>query len=341
MVIPGSHTFDTSKPDGTPRKLLDISKLVDLGWRPKTPLRTGLAQAYQSFLEEVEAPCNIALRPLREGITSISSLVRKGERAVPIRISVITATLNRRKLLRRAIESVIAQGLENVEHIVIDGASTDGTLEVLADYPHLTVVSEPDRCLYEAWNKGLRIASGDLFCILNSDDEIPIGAFRHARAALHAHPDLEMISGSVEVFRTDVDGTVEKRVIDDMRILSLREQDVGPGIPITNGRYMTPRLVERIGSFDERYRLVSDRDYLLRVLLSNVRNVTLSAPLYRYHVHNDSLTLNAIGANHPLSVESLAAARNGVKGGKIHCNSSRLRAMARLGGLLFGWNRGP
>ena len=235
---------------------------------------------------------------------------------MPIRISVITATLNRRKLLRRAIESVIAQGLENVEHIVIDGASTDGTLEILADYPHLTVVSEPDRCLYEAWNKGLRIASGDLFCILNSDDEIPIGAFRHARAALHAHPDLEMISGGVEVVCTDVDGTVEKRVIDDMRILSLREQDVGPGVPITNGRYMTPRLVERIGSFDERYRLVSDRDYLLRVLLSNVRNVTLSAPLYRYHVHNDSLTLNAIGANRSLSVESLAAARNGVREGK-------------------------
>jgi glycosyltransferase involved in cell wall biosynthesis len=227
------------------------------------------------------------------------------------RISVITATVNRRDLLRRAIESVLAQGLDGVEHIVVDNVSTDGTAEMLAEYPHLIVIREPDRCLYEAWNKGLRRASGAIFCFLNSDDELPSGAFARITATLGARPNLDMISGSVEIRRTPPDRAVETRLVDDARMLALREQDVGPGIPLTNGRYLTPGLVARVGLFDERYRLVSDRDYLLRVLLSAPVNVTVSAPLYRYHVHDGSLTLTDTGAVRRLSIESLAAARNG------------------------------
>ena len=64
-----------------------------------------------------------------------------------VRISVITASLNRRNLLQRAIESVLAQRGTAIEHIIVDGVSTDGTLEMLAAYPHLIVISEPDRCL--------------------------------------------------------------------------------------------------------------------------------------------------------------------------------------------------
>ena len=105
--------------------------------------------------------------------------VRPFDRAKPgtpsPRISVITATVNRRDLLRHAIESVLAQGLAGVEHIIVDNVSTDGTAEMLAGYPHLTVITEPDRCLYEAWNKGLHRASGDIICFLNSDDEIVAG----------------------------------------------------------------------------------------------------------------------------------------------------------------------
>lgn len=242
--------------------------------------------------------------------------VRPFDRAKPgmpsPRISVITATVNRRDLLRRAIESVLAQGLAGVEHIIVDNVSTDGTAEMLAGYPHLTVITEPDRCLYEAWNKGLHRASGDIFCFLNSDDEIPPGAFARVRATLADQPNLDMISGSVEIRRTLSDGAFETHLIDDPRILALREQDVGPGIPLTNGRYLTPGLVARVGLFDERYRLVSDRDYLLRVLLSSPINVTVPAPLYRYNVHDASLTLAKTGAVRPLTAESLAAARNGL-----------------------------
>src|SRR5262245_27387191 len=117
-------------------------------------------------------------------------------------------------MLRRAIVSVVAQGLDGVEHIIIDGASTDGTLEMLTEYPHLIVVSEPDQNLYEAWNKGLRLASGNLFCILNSDDEIPAGAFARARATFAAQPVLDMISGAVEIRRTGSSGIPETHLVD-------------------------------------------------------------------------------------------------------------------------------
>ena len=75
-------------------------------------------------------------------------------------ITIISATLNRRDMLRRAIESVVSQGLDGIEHIVIDGASADGTLEMLKRYPHLTIISEQDENLYDAWNKGLVRANG-------------------------------------------------------------------------------------------------------------------------------------------------------------------------------------
>ena len=250
------------------------------------------------------------------------------------RISVITATVNRCDLLRRAIESVLAQGLDDVEHIVVDNVSTDGTVEMLAEYPHLIVIREPDRCLYEAWNKGLRRASGAIFCFLNSDDEIPSGAFARVTATLAAQPNLDMISGSVEIRRTGSDGAVETRLVDDVRMLGLREQDVGPGIPLTNGRYFTPGLVARVGLFDERYRLVSDRDYLLRALLSGPVNVTVSAPLYRYHVHDESLTLADTGAVRSVVNREPGRGAQWPLGGCDARDPRGVRAVARLGDLV-------
>ncbi|MGE3918561.1 MAG: glycosyltransferase, partial [Hyphomicrobiaceae bacterium] len=162
------------------------------------------------------------------------------------RISIVSATLNRRDMLRRAIESAMAQGSDDVEHIVVDGASTDGTLEMLRAFPHLRVVSEPDRCLYEGWNKGIRLAAGDWICILNSDDELPPGAFDEVRRLAALHPEADVISGSVEIKR-GIDGRpASVHLIDDAAMIRLREQDIGPGITLTNARYISRRLIERI-----------------------------------------------------------------------------------------------
>jgi FkbM family methyltransferase len=94
------------------------------------------------------------------------------------RISIVTPSFNQGQYIGETIESVIAQDYPDVEHIVIDGGSTDGTLEILARHPHLRVISEPDRGHADAINKGLRLATGEIVSFLNSDDTLAPGALR-------------------------------------------------------------------------------------------------------------------------------------------------------------------
>ena len=93
------------------------------------------------------------------------------------KISIITVTWNRAKLLEEAIKNVIDQNYPNYEHIIIDNASNDGTIDILKKYPNLKWISEPDRGQSEAMNKGLKIATGDIFAWMNDDDLYPEGTF--------------------------------------------------------------------------------------------------------------------------------------------------------------------
>jgi glycosyltransferase len=86
------------------------------------------------------------------------------------KVSIITATFNSGSTIRDCLDSVKDQG-NAVEHIIIDGGSTDGTLDIVKTYPHVSrVISEPDQGIYDAMNKGIALASGDVIGILNSDD---------------------------------------------------------------------------------------------------------------------------------------------------------------------------
>jgi glycosyltransferase involved in cell wall biosynthesis len=88
-----------------------------------------------------------------------------------MKISLITVTYNSEATIRATVESVVQQDYCNIEHIIIDGLSQDQTLTILSDYPSIKkVISEPDTGIYEAMNKGLQIATGDIIGILNSDD---------------------------------------------------------------------------------------------------------------------------------------------------------------------------
>lgn len=88
------------------------------------------------------------------------------------KISIITVCFNSAETIRATIESVVTQSYPDIEYIIVDGASTDGTLDIIEEYYHDIdcVISEPDKGIYDAMNKGICAASGDVIGILNSDD---------------------------------------------------------------------------------------------------------------------------------------------------------------------------
>ncbi|MGD0201184.1 MAG: glycosyltransferase family 2 protein [Bryobacteraceae bacterium] len=100
------------------------------------------------------------------------------------RISIVTSSYNQGNYIGETIESVLAQNYPNVEHIVVDGMSTDDTPAVLARYPHLRVIREPDKGHGDAVNKGFRAATGEIYGFLNSDDTLLPGALERVAAEI-------------------------------------------------------------------------------------------------------------------------------------------------------------
>jgi len=89
-----------------------------------------------------------------------------------MKVSIITSCYNRETTIRSAIESVLGQDYADIEYIVVDGASDDGSMDVINEYSDRisTIISEPDHGMYEAINKGIRVATGDVIGLLHSDD---------------------------------------------------------------------------------------------------------------------------------------------------------------------------
>jgi glycosyltransferase involved in cell wall biosynthesis len=146
---------------------------------------------------ELSADTHSAAKPLAQG----EEAALPSGRPWP-RISVVTPSFNQGKYIAETIESVIKQGYPDVEHIIIDGGSSDETLEVLERYkPHLSyVLSEKDRGQSDALNKGFARATGDILCWLNSDDQFaPDALFQVAMAFDTSGSDL--VSGICEVYQ--------------------------------------------------------------------------------------------------------------------------------------------
>ena len=111
------------------------------------------------------------------------------------KFSIVTPSFNQGKFIAETIESLMAQDYPYLEHIVIDGGSTDQTFSILKRYPHLIVVSEPDRGQAEAINKGFRLATGEIWGFLNSDDTLLPGALRRVAQEIEPGLDRHIVMG--------------------------------------------------------------------------------------------------------------------------------------------------
>lgn len=125
-------------------------------------------------------------------------------------ISIITVVYNGAKTLEQTIQSVLNQTHENIEYIIIDGGSTDGTLKIIDKYKeHITYwVSEPDKGLYDAMNKGIRMAKGELIGMINSDDWYEPNAIELIVEAFKQNPEKKIFHGD----RIDILGDGTKRL---------------------------------------------------------------------------------------------------------------------------------
>jgi glycosyltransferase involved in cell wall biosynthesis len=202
-------------------------------------------------------------------------------------ISIITPCLNRAEFITDAIGSVLRQDHPHVEHLVMDGGSTDGTLQVLGGHPHVQVHSQPDDGIYDALNKGLPLTQGEVVGFLNTDDMYEDGVFGAVAAAFARDPDVDAVVGGASIFTAD-SMVMEFPAVVPGQLLSRSTV----GAPIFNAWFFRRRLLEQLGGFDLRYSYVADRDLLIRMAFADVSFAAIDRPAYRYRMHPGSFTLS-------------------------------------------------
>ena len=207
------------------------------------------------------------------------------------KISVVTPSFNSIHTIRDTIESVASQRYPNLEHIVTDGGSKDGTVELLKEYPHLIWTSEKDEGHYHAMNKGIQRATGEFVVILNADDCFCPGALQKVGEAFAARPEWDGLFGDIRY--VDAQGREIYRREEakfDYDILRFS----GVCYVIHQTLFIRKALHDRLGLYRYReFKNSCDYDFILklgqaRCNIGHVRTVLVD---YRYHEHGQSADL--------------------------------------------------
>lgn len=216
-----------------------------------------------------------------------------------MKISVITVCRNSEKTIGETIESVAVQDYPHREYIVVDGKSTDDTMSIINDHRSTisTVLSEPDGGIYDAMNKGLRLATGDVIGFLNSDDVYVDSSVLSSVAKAFAQYDVDACYGDlIYVDKGDTSKVVRY----------WRSGNYQPGLfrrgwmPAHPTFFVRREIYEKYGGFDVDYKIQSDFELTMRFLdVHGVRSVYLPVTMIRMRmggVTNNSM-LNVVKGN--------------------------------------------
>jgi glycosyltransferase involved in cell wall biosynthesis len=202
------------------------------------------------------------------------------------RISVVTSSLNQGRFIGRTVESVLAQEYPDFEHIVVDGMSTDETAAVLSRYPHLRVVREPDCGQAQAINKGFRLATGDIFCFLNSDDVLLPGALHRVAREIDPARGRQVVTGRCVYIDEHDRPTGHEHPSAPVSHRRLLEGWKGNCVP-QPATFWTSAVWRRCGALDEREQTVLDYDLFCR-FSREFRFHFIDQVFAGYRLHEDS-----------------------------------------------------
>ena len=197
-------------------------------------------------------------------------------KAMSLKYSIITVCLNSEKTIRQTIESVISQSYDNWEHIIVDGASNDSTVEIIKEYnskypEKIKYISEKDKGIYDAMNKGIKMATGDLIGILNSDDYYDSFA-------------IESINDTVTTTKRTVYYGEEKYYENEKEVYCsiLHHQFLDKYMIWHEAAFVSKDIYEDFGLYNVEYKSAADYEYFLKLFLS--KDVTF-VPVYKLIVN--------------------------------------------------------
>lgn len=208
-------------------------------------------------------------------------------------VSVITPAYNVEPYLAEAIASVLAQTFADLEIVIVDDGSTDATFEIASEYARqdsrVRVLRQPNGGISTARNQALRIAAGDVFAILDSDDIWHPTYLERQLAVLAEHPDIDIVTGNAWFLGGPRDGQLA-RPWPDRRAAPTLPRMLKDETAVFIMSIFRRRVYDRIGGFDESLRTNEDYDFWLRAAIAGCRFWRNDEPLGWYRRRDDSLS---------------------------------------------------
>lgn len=213
-------------------------------------------------------------------------------------ISVVIPTRNRAPYLKRTLDALLQDDYPDKEIIVCDGASTDGTTELLKGYgTSIRWISEPDKGEYDARNKGMGMATGELFRYLNDDDEPIHGAFAFAANYFQSHPEVDILFGQGDLVYTRYGVEpflvpTPARTLDSITVKNFIQQR--KPAPLSESAFFRRRVIEQVGLFSLDY-IVADNEYWIRCAKAGLIMDICNKKFIRYYYSDVSAGVRGKG----------------------------------------------
>ena len=208
-------------------------------------------------MKKIKNPYKIKLN--KNDLEGGKSLIRKTKNK-PL-FTIITVVLNQEKYLETAIKSLLSQKVKDYEYIIIDGGSTDQTLKIIKKYNNKISywVSQKDKGIYDAFNKGISLARGKYIGILNSDDRYTIKALQIIKNYIIDFPDKDFIFGSVKKHWGILHGYQANKIYYSWGFYTSH----------STGFFIKNTSAKKVGLYNINYKYHADYDYFYRMIVSN------------------------------------------------------------------------